>query len=46
MGSLLIITSIITGIWGVHTVGKSLEELNDKFKDTHHNDVYKKLAKS
>lgn len=42
MGSLLLITSIITSIWGVHTVGKSLEELNEEFKDAHLKDVYKK----
>jgi len=35
MGILLSITSAITGIWGVQTVGKSLEELNDKSQDSH-----------
>jgi putative MFS transporter len=42
MGSLLIITSTITGIWGAQTAHKSLEELNEKYKSAHLNDVYKK----
>lgn len=32
MAILLLVTSGITGIWGVHTTGKSLEELNEKLQ--------------
>ncbi|MDP4146050.1 MAG: MFS transporter [Bacillota bacterium] len=34
MGILLLVSSTITGIWGVHTFGKSLEELNDTLQDS------------